>query len=92
MTKHGYLQLLKLLSALESWSFSASNPVPDYLLERMDEMIDALEKEILKEDVCTQLTMASRVALFGNENGERWTVTTKTRTMRLKLLHVLFAG
>lgn len=48
MTKQQLLDLLKLLSALESWSFSNRHTLPDYLLERLDASIAILEKEILK--------------------------------------------
>ena len=48
MTKQQYLKLLKLLSALESWSFSNGQNLPDYLHEDLSIGIDALEKEILK--------------------------------------------
>ena len=48
MTKQQLLDLLKLLSALESWSFSNKHTIPDYLLQRMDSLVAELEKEILK--------------------------------------------
>lgn len=43
------LELLKLLSALESWSFSSTTNLPDYLLERLAQQIDDLTKIILEE-------------------------------------------
>lgn len=42
------LDLIKLLSALESWSFSAGKPLPDYLLDNLIEVVDRLTKEVLK--------------------------------------------
>ena len=33
MTKEQCLQILKLLSALEAWSFATKSHLPDYLLE-----------------------------------------------------------
>ena len=48
MSKQDLLDLLKLLSALESWSFSNGQRMPDYLIEKLDAVILALEREILK--------------------------------------------
>ena len=48
MTKEQLLDLLQLLSALESWGFSSGTKIPDYLLERLDLSIDKLREEILK--------------------------------------------
>ena len=42
------LELLKLLSALESWSFADKHRLPDYLLERLDNAIDELTEDVLK--------------------------------------------
>lgn len=47
MTKPQALDLLMLLSALESWSFSTGNPLPDYLLERLDVALAVLRDEVL---------------------------------------------
>lgn len=50
MTKQEALQILKLLSALESglmWDKSASDRVPDYLLEEISRAVHVLEREIL---------------------------------------------
>ena len=47
-SKQNALELLKLLSALESWSFSSKTPMPDYLLERLSESINQLTDEVLK--------------------------------------------
>ena len=35
MTKEQILELIKLLSALESWSFSSKTDIPDYLKENI---------------------------------------------------------
>lgn len=48
MTKEQYLQIRKLLSALEAWSFATKAQLPDYLHEDLSTCIDALRGEILK--------------------------------------------
>jgi hypothetical protein len=48
MNKEQCLELLKLLSALESWSFTERHPLPDYLRERLLGSIDLLTEEVLK--------------------------------------------
>ena len=48
MTKQQMLDLLQLLSAVESWCFSNGKAIPDYLLERLAESVDVLRSEILK--------------------------------------------
>ena len=48
MTKEQMLELIKLLSALESWSFSAGQRMPDYLFEKIDRSVVELTREILK--------------------------------------------
>lgn len=47
VTKPQALDLLMLLSALESWSFSTGKPMPDYLLERLDVALAVLRDEVL---------------------------------------------
>ena len=47
MTKPQALDLLMLLSALESWAFSTGKPLPDYLLERLDVALAVLRDEVL---------------------------------------------
>jgi len=49
MTKQDYLELLMLLSALESWSFSFADRqrLPDWLQENLDNSIDKLKAEVL---------------------------------------------
>ena len=48
MTRIEALEIIKLLSALESWSFSLKERLPDYLLEKIAASIEVLEKEVLK--------------------------------------------
>ncbi len=48
MTKEQMLDLLRLLSALESWSFSTGKMLPDYLYEDLTNSVDALKVEVLK--------------------------------------------
>ncbi len=48
MTRVEALEIIKLLSALESWSFSLKERLPDYLLEKIATSIEVLEKEVLK--------------------------------------------
>lgn len=48
MTKQDMLDIIKLLSALESWSFSLSKTLPCHLLESIDRNIQLLESEVLK--------------------------------------------
>lgn len=47
MDKRKALDILTLLSALESWSFSTKTTMPDYLLERLCENVDYLRAQIL---------------------------------------------
>lgn len=49
MTKADYLELIKLLSALESWGLTAGHSLPDYLLERLDGAMEKLTKEVLEK-------------------------------------------
>jgi len=48
MTKEQALEILMLLSALESWSFSTKHDLPDYLHERLCSIIDQLTVKVLK--------------------------------------------
>lgn len=48
MTKEQILDTIKLLSALEAWSFANQHRLPDYLLEDLDKTIEALSAEVLK--------------------------------------------
>ena len=42
------LDLLMLLSALESWSFAADHRLPEMLATRLDAAVDALRAEVLE--------------------------------------------
>lgn len=48
MTKEQALQIIKLLAAVESWSYADKHRMPDYLYERIDEAMTLLEQEVLK--------------------------------------------
>lgn len=48
MTKEQMLELLMLLSALESWGFSMQQPLPDYLAARVANASVVLRNEVLK--------------------------------------------
>lgn len=49
MTRSELLALMRLLSALESWSFSVGKVMPDYLHEDLCRLVTRLEEEILGE-------------------------------------------
>ena len=48
MTKEQILDIIKLLSALESWSFAHGYSLPDYLSEDLIKTVEALSAEVLK--------------------------------------------
>ncbi len=48
MTREHLLEILMLLSALESWGFSNKQTLPDYLHDRLSEAMEVLSKEVLK--------------------------------------------
>ena len=48
MTKADWLDVIKLLSALESWGLSQKEPFPDYLHDRLLDTVEKLSKEVLK--------------------------------------------
>lgn len=48
MTKESMLELIKLLSSVESWSFAEKHLMPAKLYERIDSAINELSKELLK--------------------------------------------
>ena len=48
MSKQEVLNVIKLLSALESWSFAEKHRLPDYLHEQITASIELLSKEVLK--------------------------------------------
>lgn len=47
MTKPEAIDLLMLLSALESWSFAAEHRLPEMLATRLDNAVEALRAEVL---------------------------------------------
>ena len=48
MTKEELLDLLQLLSQLESWSFSTNNPPPDFIMDKIDSCTQRIRREVLK--------------------------------------------
>lgn len=48
MSKQDSIELLMLLWALESWSFSVKEPIPDYLHQNLSDKVDMLKKQILE--------------------------------------------
>ncbi len=44
------IDLLMLLSALESAFFASKTTLPDYLIERIDTAVELLKKEVLGDD------------------------------------------
>jgi hypothetical protein len=48
MTKEQILEVIKLLSALESWSFANKNKLTDDLSERILVSMDVMTMELLK--------------------------------------------
>ena len=48
MTKEEALAAIKLLSALESWAFSQSTRLPDYLVEDIQRSMEVLERIVLE--------------------------------------------
>lgn len=47
MTKEEALAAIKLLSALESWAFSQSTRIPDYLVDDIQRSMNVLECVVL---------------------------------------------
>ena len=54
MTKEEALQTIKLLSALESWSFSLKERMPDFLHEDLHKSMEVLDRIVLKTLECQQ--------------------------------------
>jgi hypothetical protein len=48
MSKEEILNTIKLLSALEAWSFAEKRTLPDYLIEDLDKVVNVLSNEVLK--------------------------------------------
>jgi hypothetical protein len=49
MSKEEAIKMIKLLSALESWSFSAKIDLPDYLHEDLSIALEKLERIVLEK-------------------------------------------
>ena len=49
MTKEDAIKLIKLLSAMESWSFSLKQTIPDYLHEDLQRSMEVLERIVLEQ-------------------------------------------
>lgn len=49
MTRSQSLNIIRLLSALEAWSFAEKHRLPDYLLEDLGTAVNLLTKEVLQE-------------------------------------------
>jgi hypothetical protein len=49
MTKEEALQAIKLLSALQSWAFSPSTRIPDYLVDDIHRSMEVLERIVLEK-------------------------------------------
>lgn len=54
MTREQKLDILIMLSAIESWSFADRHSMPDYLHDRLDKTIDMLRLEVLNGSVDTK--------------------------------------
>jgi hypothetical protein len=50
MSKEESLDLLMLLSAVESWAFSTKERMPDYLFEKIDSATEILRAKVLGGD------------------------------------------
>jgi hypothetical protein len=50
MTKEEALAAIKLLSAMESWAFSQSNRLPDYLVEDIQRSMEVLARVVLEKN------------------------------------------
>ena len=50
MNKEQALEILILLSALESWGFTADKRIPDYMHDNLHEAMDKLRKFVLEND------------------------------------------
>ena len=49
MDKEDMIELLKLLAALQSWSFADKHRLPDYLGDRLTDAVMTLTEKILEE-------------------------------------------
>lgn len=49
MSKSELIELLKLLSQLEAWSFAEKHHLPDHILENLDNQVNLITKRILND-------------------------------------------
>jgi hypothetical protein len=49
MTKVEALAAMKLLAAMESWAFSQSTRIPDYLVDDIQRSMSVLERVVLEQ-------------------------------------------
>jgi len=54
MSKKQTLDILMLLSALESWAFSDGKHLPDYLHDNLSNAVDVLTREILDSELALE--------------------------------------
>ena len=47
MTREQKLDIMMMLSAIESWGFATKNMIPDYLHDRLADAVDLLRAEVL---------------------------------------------
>ena len=66
MDKAFLLEQIKLLAALESWSLSTKERIPDYLIENMDKVADRLSEELLG-DSCDEKETGPWINWHGGE-------------------------
>lgn len=48
MRKEEALQIIKLLSAMESWALAQNKQMPEYLLQHLRDALDVLERVVLE--------------------------------------------
>jgi hypothetical protein len=70
MTKQEILDTLMLLSALESWSFSAGKSLPDYLHDSLCKCVGQLSRELLvKVEHKTPMQIGGKCLACGEYHG-----------------------
>ena len=53
MSKEDALQIIKLLSAMESWAFSQQRDLPGYLVEGTSTAMSVLDRVVLEKTTVT---------------------------------------
>ena len=48
ISKKQLLEIIKLLSAMESWSFASKDRIPDYLYDKIADCMNVLTEEVLR--------------------------------------------